>query len=1244
MSILSLVTYAIGPSIAKAILKLWLKDQGILPDVLPDLLDLLKSTAEGSRDARNAAKRIEALGIQIVEQMQPVFDDARLDAEGRAVAARELATTLAEARIRPRLLAQCNFDPELLVRNLEAIRPDAVKLLSASESALYNRLLGEAASAITDIASDMRGFDTAVAAASLQDNEKILAMLTELRQRPAQSDQEFENKYRALVQQRLDKFEPFGLPKMDATTRVQSLSRVYITLQYEHVHFLVTNSRVGASLRTARHSEQLPLFEEDGDAPLTRRVVSVRTAETTLRKGDIDQLLAFTRRAVIRGDAGSGKSTLLQWLAVRAADQSFIGPLAGWNNTIPFFIRLRERVDRTFPAPEEFVALLEKTIAGAMPQGWAHRQLETGRALVLVDGVDELPQAKREELLQSLSGLITAYPLARYIVTSRPAALKEDDWPAWSEWTSSERFTDATLQPLTPDQVNILIRQWHEALEEKITDADERAEIRQLPSTLHRTLRLRPALRRLTTNPLLCSMICALHRDSRENLPSERLKLYEQCAEMLLSKRDEGRKVQLGPEYAKINPSQQRALVENFAYWMMRNNYSDVSLEDADAQFQAKLPTLATPDATGVSVRRYLVERTSLLREPVDGRIDFTHRTFEEFFAAHQALKENDLGLLVNKATDDQWRELIILAAGIARPKEADRFLRNLIKRAKTLKRQTLHHRVLLLAVACLETCVELTPVTREYIIEQASSLFPPKDDDEARLVSAAGDPAVPLLVYNPQHIAAESIACIRALAQIGTSKAMHSIAAYMDAPALEVREAIVEVWDFFDRAEYARLVLSKSDTLILRQLTTWDGFEQFHILKALAILVQAEDIDTLPPVELNSLNTLSIGLPSISNFKISPRLRSRSRLTRRNDRLRTKSSIPAFIVKLPSLNQLFINILGISDLSPLASLSNLTALSIQSTELSDLSPLAGLSNLTTLSIQSTELSDLSPLAGLSNLTNLSIESNALSDLSPLAGLSNLTNLSIESNALSDLSPLSGLSNLSQLTIQCPNLSDLSPLSGLSNLTDLSIESNALSDLSPLSGLSNLSQLTIQCNDINNTAPLAVLTDLAPLAGLTSLSQLNIQGSAIKDLSALARLTSLTQINIRSQYLTNIMSLASLINLKELLLFSTVLSDIAPLSNLINLTELSLFSDVIKDLSPLSSLINLKHLSFYSYVASDLTPLMSLVNLEELEIEGYKDEKRKNSIDLLISSSPNLKVRRFEVVRGRSRILRITKN
>jgi hypothetical protein len=49
----------------------------------------------------------------------------------------------------------------------------------------------------------------------------------------------------------------------------------------------------------------------------------------------------------------------------------------------------------------------------------------------------------------------------------------------------------------------------------------------------------------------------------------------------------------------------------------------------------------------------------------------------------------------------DQWRELIILAAGVARPKEAAKFLRRLVERGQKLKGPDLRHRVLLLAIAC---------------------------------------------------------------------------------------------------------------------------------------------------------------------------------------------------------------------------------------------------------------------------------------------------------------------------------------------------------------------------------------------------------------------------------------------------------------------------------------------------------------------------------------------------------------
>jgi hypothetical protein len=566
---------------------------------------------------------------------------------------------------------------------------------------------------------------------------------------------------------------------------------------------------------------------------------------------------------------------------------------------------------------------------------------------------------------------------------------------------------------------------------------------------------------------LLCSMICALHRDSRENLPNERVELYKQCVDMLLTKRDEGRKVALGPEYAQLKPGQQLALVQNFAYWMMRNGYSDVSVEEADQHFEAKLPDLDAPEADGKKVRRFFAERTNLLREPVDDRIDFTHRTFQEFLAAQQAVKDNDFGFLREKATDDQWRELIILAAGVARPKEAATLLRGLVGRGQKLKRAELRHRVLLLAIACLETCVDLDAATRAYVIDQVGSIFPPKDDDEARLVAAAGDPAVPLLRFDPALAAFEAVACVRALAQIGSTAAMKAISEYMAHSDNQVIEAIIDAWDLFDRAEYARQVLAQSTSLVIPTLTSWEGFEHLRHLNALAIGELAPGVDLEPLRQCVALTTLSIGtdVPEDS-FRISQVgltiLRRQLHQPRQTQVSEAKES------------------LALIDLTPVAGLSALKQVSLSHSRISDLSPLASSINLTELTVSSSKVSDLSPLAALTNLTELTVSNSKVSDLLPLATLTNLTQLDMRNSSVSDLSPLAALTNLTRLFVSGSAISDLSPLAALTNLTQLYVDNSAVSDLSPLAALTNLTQLYVSRNKLLDRSQIAKLTIRMP--------------------------------------------------------------------------------------------------------------------------------------------------------------------
>ena len=495
---------------------------------------------------------------------------------------------------------------------------------------------------------------------------------------------EFEVQYRREVARKLDRLQLFGITLPERSTRY-ALSVAYITLS-------ATGNKKKAPVNSPSEGKTPPT--PGGNATLDLHDDDLSNYVR------VDDALLQSQRLVIRGEAGSGKTTLLQWLAVNAARHTLDGPLKTWGGLVPFFIPLRHWVGKPPPGPEDFINTVANNIKATMPGQWVHDLLAAGRGLVLIDGVDELPQAQRRETHDWLESLSSLYPDSRYIVTTRPPAVGD-------AWLSSQSFNETELQPMTLTDIESFIEHWYHASCQEGASVDELAGAESARATLVQTVRERPPIRSLATTPLLCALLCALNRERRTQLPKDRLELYRISLETLLERRDVER--HLRSELVEdLSFREKELILQDLAYWMLLNDCSDVSHTEAKARISYKIKSMPAVKSGPNDVFSYLLLRSGLLRQPTEGRIDFIHKTFQEYLVAKETVEQGNLPFLVNQAEQDKWSEAIVLTAGLARLTERESFLSGLLDRGYA--EQDNRHRLHLLAIACLETCAELSP------------------------------------------------------------------------------------------------------------------------------------------------------------------------------------------------------------------------------------------------------------------------------------------------------------------------------------------------------------------------------------------------------------------------------------------------------------------------------------------------------------------------------------------------------
>jgi HEAT repeat protein len=438
------------------------------------------------------------------------------------------------------------------------------------------------------------------------------------------------------------------------------------------------------------------------------------------------------KKAVVLGAPGSGKTMLASYFALMLckttqSDPTQIG-LKAEDDYLPVVVRIRDWI------LQPNMGLLEYLRSNAeanlsckeLPTGFFEHWLERGRALILLDGLDEVvDEAQRRKIAEQIETFLHQYQDNPAVITSRPAGYRWD-------FFNLDEFPHYTLESFDDKQVATFIDHWYDS---RLKDDPAQAERRK--TDLQKAFARNERIRLLAKNPLLLTIITLIHRYQAE-LPRQRCKLYEKAVETLLTSWDSGKEIKLYSQVLLFLKSDDLLyILKKLAYWIHTQGSTGeteggtlIDKEELIRWLRKEIQTLKkceAHEAKGEAERfiDFIQRRTGLLNGQGRDRYAFVHKTFQEYLTAEEIFDradvEDDTEIILahfrQHLHDQHWREVLLLLVSKLKGKKAQKAIQAVLDAGSEYEQWL--HRDLLFAGWCLtEDPPELTVVAQDWVGE----------------------------------------------------------------------------------------------------------------------------------------------------------------------------------------------------------------------------------------------------------------------------------------------------------------------------------------------------------------------------------------------------------------------------------------------------------------------------------------------------------------------------------------------
>jgi hypothetical protein len=372
------------------------------------------------------------------------------------------------------------------------------------------------------------------------------------------------------------------------------------------------------------------------------------------RSVPLEEALAHPRLVIV-GDPGSGKTTFLRHIALQHANQFE----QGQSHDFPVFIRVSELLAHIRRRPEnlhaadapswliDFLAARSAEFNQGLSEAFFREVCHAGPALLMLDGLDEAPNAKeREAAVRLFENATRAFSKCRFVVTTRPRS--------YVGRTVLAGFQPATIEPLESAAIQTFLSRWCAALFPG-SPASARNHLAELDEALRRV----PEIRRMARNPVMLTALAVVHWNEHR-LPEQRAELYESIVLWLARAREQ--------REGRASVTRCLELLSQLALAMQSNPSARlVDIEKGSAA--ALLSSAFSSHADSLAfVEEEEVDSGIIVSR--DASVRYWHLTFQEYLAARAiaGMEDTEVWKVLldgERIYAPEWREMVLLLAGV---------------------------------------------------------------------------------------------------------------------------------------------------------------------------------------------------------------------------------------------------------------------------------------------------------------------------------------------------------------------------------------------------------------------------------------------------------------------------------------------------------------------------------------------------------------------------------------------------